>query len=308
MSVEMYHGERSKESIQFETLFASQSNKESFSSIEQTKIFLEQKGIENTQPYAIGDDVKLISEVQEQTFEGMQVFTLNEQVSQNQKTILYLHGGAWTNQPLNVHWWFMDKMAQSLGAKVVAPIYPKVPHYSNQDTYPKMLNLYKDLLKTAGSANQLTIMGDSAGGNISLGLAHLLKKEDLPQPKDIVLLSACVDMSMSNPLIFEYAKKDPILGHEGMEVITKMWAADQSLTDPLISPIYGDFKGIGKITHFIGTHDMLYPDAIKLDEKLSEQGMDIKTFVYPEMLHVFVVMPIPEAADALKKIIQVINR
>ncbi|MEC2039193.1 alpha/beta hydrolase [Bacillus altitudinis] len=308
MSVEMYHGERSKESIQFETLFASQSNKESFSSIEQTKKFLKQKGIENTQPYAIGDDVKLISEVQEQTFEGMQVFTLNEQASQNQKTILYLHGGAWTNQPLNVHWWFMDKMAQSLGAKVVAPIYPKVPHYSNQDTYPKMLNLYKDLLKTAGSANQLTIMGDSAGGNISLGLAHLLKKEDLPQPKDIVLLSACVDMSMSNPLIFEYAKKDPILGHEGMEVITKMWAADQSLTDPLISPIYGDFKGLGKITHFIGTHDMLYPDAIKLDEKLSEQGMDIKTFVYPEMLHVFVVMPIPEAADALKKIIQVINR
>ncbi|APP16956.1 MULTISPECIES: alpha/beta hydrolase fold domain-containing protein [Bacillus] len=308
MSVEMYHGERSKESIQFETLFASQSNKESFSSIEQTKKFLEQKGIENTQPYAIGDDVKLISEVQEQTFEGMQVFTLNEQASQNQKVILYLHGGAWTNQPLNVHWWFMDKMAQSLGAKVVAPIYPKVPHYSNQDTYPKILNLYKDLLKTAGSAKQLTIMGDSAGGNISLGLAHLLKKEDLPQPKDIVLLSACVDMSMSNPLIFEYAKKDPILGHQGMEVITKMWAADQSLTDPLISPIYGDFKGLGKITHFIGTHDMLYPDAIKLDEKLSEQGMDIKTFVYPEMLHVFVVMPIPEAADALKKIIQVINR
>ncbi|MER3115301.1 alpha/beta hydrolase [Bacillus altitudinis] len=308
MSVEMYHGERSKESIQFETLFASQSNKESFSSIEQTKKFLEQKGIENTKPYAIGEDVKLISEVQEQTFEGMQVFTLNEQASQNQKVILYLHGGAWTNQPLNVHWWFMDKMAQSLGAKVVAPIYPKVPHYSNQDTYPKMLNLYKDLLKTAESANQLTIMGDSAGGNISLGLAHLLKKEDLPQPKEIVLLSACVDMSMSNPLIFEYAKKDPILGYEGMEVITKMWAADQSLTDPLISPIYGDFKGLGKITHFIGTHDMLYPDAIKLDEKLSEQGMDIKTFVYPEMLHVFVVMPIPEAADALKKIIQVINR
>ena len=303
----MYHGERSKESIQFEQLLASQSNKESFSSIENTKKFLDQKGMENTQPYAIGDDVKLISEVQEQTFEDMQVFTLNEQASENQKVILYLHGGAWTNQPLNFHWWFMDQLAQSLNAKVVAPLYPKVPHYSNQDTYPKILSLYRNLLKTAGSANQLTIMGDSAGGNISLGLAHLLKKENLPQPKDIVLLSACVDMSMSNPLIFEYAKKDPILGHEGMEVITKMWAADQSLTDPLISPIYGDFKGIGKITHFIGTHDMLYPDAIKLDEKLSEQGLDIKTFVYPEMLHVFVVMPIPEAADALQKIIQVIN-
>ncbi|MBU5260164.1 alpha/beta hydrolase [Bacillus pumilus] len=308
MSVEIVNGERSEESIQFEKLFASQSNKESFSSIENTKKFLDQKGIENTKPYAIGDDVKLISEIKEQTFEGMQVFTLNDQTSQKQKVILYIHGGAWTNQPLNFHWWFMDKMAQSLNAKVVAPIYPKVPHYSCQNTYPKILNLYKDLLKTAGSANQLTIMGDSAGGNISLGLAHLLKKEGLPQPKDIILLSACVDMSLNNPLMFEYAKKDPILGPEGMEVIAKIWTADKNVTDPLISPIYGDFKGLGKITHFIGTHDMLYPDAIKLDEKLTEQGIDIKIFVYPEMLHVFVVMPIPEAQDAQEKIIQVITR
>ncbi|MGQ9020804.1 alpha/beta hydrolase fold domain-containing protein [Bacillus sp. 18-5] len=308
MSVEIVNGERSEESVQFEKLFASQSNKESFSSIENTKKFLDQKGIENTKPYAIGDDVKLISEIKEQTFEGMQVFTLNDQTSQKQKVILYIHGGAWTNQPLNFHWWFMDKMAQSLNAKVVAPIYPKVPHYSCQNTYPKILNLYKDLLKTAGSANQLTIMGDSAGGNISLGLAHLLKKEGLPQPKDIILLSACVDMSLNNPLMFEYAKKDPILGPEGMEVIAKIWTADKNVTDPLISPIYGDFKGLGKITHFIGTHDMLYPDAIKLDEKLTEQGIDIKTFVYPEMLHVFVVMPIPEAQDAQEKIIQVITR
>ncbi|PRS69650.1 alpha/beta hydrolase fold domain-containing protein [Bacillus sp. NMTD17] len=308
MSVEIVNGERSEESIEFEKLFASQSNKESFSSIENTKKFLDQKGIENTKPYAIGDDVKLISEIKEQTFEGMQVFTLNDQTSQKQKVILYIHGGAWTNQPLNFHWWFMDKMAQSLNAKVVAPIYPKVPHYSCQNTYPKILNLYKDLLKTAGSANQLTIMGDSAGGNISLGLAHLLKKEGLPQPKDIILLSACVDMSLNNPLMFEYAKKDPILGPEGMEVIAKIWTADKNVTDPLISPIYGDFKGLGKITHFIGTHDMLYPDAIKLDEKLTEQGIDIKTFVYPEMLHVFVVMPIPEAQDAQEKIIQVITR
>lgn len=153
----------------------------------------------------IPDDVELLSELKEQTFEGMQVFTLNDQKSPTQKVILYLHGGAWTNQPLNLHWWFMDKMAQALQAKVVAPIYPKVPHYSYKDTYPKILNVYKVLLDTVESPHQLTLMGDSAGGNIALGLAHLLKKEDLPQPKDIILLSACVDMSLSNPLMFEYA-------------------------------------------------------------------------------------------------------
>ncbi|MEY9970727.1 acetyl esterase/lipase [Lysinibacillus sp. RC46] len=306
MSVEIYNGERSEESVQFEKLLTSESNKNSFSCIENTKQFVNQMGTENRKPYVIGDDVQFLSDVKERAFEDMQVFTLNDQESLQQKVILYIHGGAWTNQPLNLHWLFMDKMAQSLNAKIIAPIYPKVPHFNHKDTYTKILNLYKEILETVESCEQLTIMGDSAGGNISLGLAHLLKMNHLPQPKDIILLSACVDMSFENPHIPEYEEKDPMLASEGMEVITKIWAADKDLKDSLISPIYGDFKGLGKITHFIGTHECLYPDAIRLDEKLTEQEIEINTFVYPKMNHVFVVMPIPEALDAQQKIIEII--
>lgn len=307
MSVAIYHGKRSEESVQFEKWITAQGNKKSFSSIENTKSFLQQRGTENTKPYVIEEEVALSSDIQERSFEGMQVFTLNDQMSSKQKVILYIHGGAWTSQPLDLHWMFMNNMAQSLDAKIIAPIYPKVPHFNYKDTYPKILNLYKEMLGTVESANQVTIMGDSSGGNIALGLAQLVKLEDLPQPKDIIVLSACVDMSLSNPLLPEYDEKDPLLAREGMEVITKLWAADKSLSDPLMSPIYGDFQGIAKITHFIGTHEALYPDAMLFDEKLTEQGMAINTFVYPKMLHVFVVMPIPEALDAHQKIIHIIH-
>lgn len=307
MSVAIYHGKRSEESVQFEKWISAQGNKKSFSSIENTKSFLQQRGTENTKPYVIEEEVALSSDIQERSFEGMQVFTLNDQMSSKQKVILYIHGGAWTSQPLDLHWMFMNNMAQSLDAKIIAPIYPKVPHFNYKDTYPKILNLYKEMLGTVESANQVTIMGDSSGGNIALGLAQLVKLEDLPQPKDIIVLSACVDMSLSNPLLPEYDEKDPLLAREGMEVITKLWAADKSLSDPLMSPIYGDFQGIAKITHFIGTHEALYPDAMLFDEKLTEQGMAINTFVYPKMLHVFVVMPIPEALDAHQKIINIIH-
>ena len=308
MSKEIFNGERSVESVQFEKLLFSQSNKKSFSSIENAQQFIKQRGTENIHPYVIGEDVNLLSALKEQTFEDMQVFILNDQKSSSQMVILYIHGGAWTNQPLNLHWLFMDKMAQALNAKVIAPIYPKVPHFSYQDTYPKMLNLYKEILASIESSNQLTIIGDSAGGNIALGLIQLLKRDGLPQPQDIILLSACVDMSLENPLIQEYEENDPMLASEGMEVITKIWAADKALKDPIISPIYGDFQGVGKITHFIGSHESLYPDAIQFDEKLTEQGVAINTFVYPKMNHVFVVMPIPEAVDAQQKIINILSK
>ncbi|MEQ6853599.1 alpha/beta hydrolase [Lysinibacillus capsici] len=308
MSIEIFNGERSVESVQFEKLLFSQSNKKSFSSIENAQQFIKQRGTENIHPYVIGEDVNLLSALKEQTFEDMQVFILNDQKSSSQMMILYIHGGAWTNQPLNLHWLFMDKMAQALNAKVIVPIYPKVPHFSYQDTYPKMLSLYKDILASIESSNQLTIIGDSAGGNIALGLIQLLKRDGLPQPQDIILLSACVDMSLENPLIQEYEENDPMLASEGMEVITKIWAADKALKDPIISPIYGDFQGVGKITHFIGSHESLYPDAIQFDEKLTEQGVAINTFVYPKMNHVFVVMPIPEAVDAQQKIINILSK
>ncbi|RDV33244.1 alpha/beta hydrolase fold domain-containing protein [Lysinibacillus capsici] len=308
MSIEIFNGERSVESVQFEKLLFSQSNKKSFSSIENAQQFIKQRGTENILPYVIGEDVNLLSDLKEQTFEDMQVFILNDQKSSSQMVILYIHGGAWTNQPLNLHWLFMDKMAQALNAKVIAPIYPKVPHFSYQDTYPKMLSLYKEILASIESSNQLTIIGDSAGGNIALGLIQLLKRDGLPQPQDIILLSACVDMSLENPLIQEYEENDPMLASEGMEVITKIWAADKALKDPIISPIYGDFQGVGKITHFIGSHESLYPDAIQFDEKLTEQGVAINTFVYPKMNHVFVVMPIPEAVDAQQKIINILSK
>lgn len=308
MSIEIFNGERSVESVQFEKLLFSQSNKKSFSSIENAQQFIKQRGTENIHPYVIGEDVNFLSDLKEQTFEDMQVFILNDQKSSSQMVILYIHGGAWTNQPLNLHWLFMDKMAQALNAKVIAPIYPKVPHFSYQDTYPKMLSLYKEILASIESSNQLTIIGDSAGGNIALGLIQLLKRDGLPQPQDIILLSACVDMSLENPLIQEYEENDPMLASEGMEVITKIWAADKALKDPIISPIYGDFQGVGKITHFIGSHESLYPDAIQFDEKLTEQGVAINTFVYPKMNHVFVVMPIPEAVDAQQKIINILSK
>ncbi|WP_347722635.1 alpha/beta hydrolase [Lysinibacillus capsici] len=308
MSIEIFNGERSVESVQFEKLLFSQSNKKSFSSIENAQQFIKQRGTENIHPYVIGEDVNLLSALKEQTFDDMQVFILNDQKSSSQMVILYIHGGAWTNQPLNLHWLFMDKMAQALNAKVIAPIYPKVPHFSYQDTYPKMLSLYKEILASIESSNQLTIIGDSAGGNIALGLIQLLKRDGLPQPQDIILLSACVDMSLENPLIQEYEENDPMLASEGMEVITKIWAADKALKDPIISPIYGDFQGVGKITHFIGSHESLYPDAIQFDEKLTEQGVAINTFVYPKMNHVFVVMPIPEAVDAQQKIINILSK
>lgn len=306
MAVQINKNRRSMKSYIVEKLLLLRGTKKAFSSIENTKKLINERSADNSKPYVI-EKMKLTCTISEQQFDNMQVFTLNDQNNQSQKVILYIHGGAWTNQPLHFHWLFMDKIAKACNAKMIAPIYPKVPHFNYKHTYPKLLNLYKEIVSAVENHEQITIMGDSAGGNIALSLAQLLTQNHLPQPKNLILLSACVDMGLNNPLIPEYEKLDPMLSVGGMEAITKIWADDKSLDDPLISPIYGDFTGLSKITHFIGTHEGLYPDAIRLDNQLSERGIEIQTYVYPKMNHVFVVMPIPEASDAQQKIIDIIG-
>lgn len=306
MNIYVHDKRRSFKSVLFEQFIKLLNVKKMFKSTENMKKALEQKTVENSKPYTIGK-VKFKSSIVESYFEGMQVFTLNNQSSSKQKVILYLHGGAHMNQPLSFHWKFMDQIAQELNAKIIAPIYPKLPHYNYQHTYPKLINLYKTIIASVEEPQQITIMGDSAGGNLSLGLAQYLKRQNIPQPKEIILLSGNVDMVFDHPDIPKYERVDPMLALAGFDVVRHMWAADKTLDDPIISPIYGDFHGIARITQFIGTHEALYPDAIRFAEKLNDQGVEQQTFVYPKMNHVFVLFPIPEAYDAYQKIIHIIT-
>ncbi|WP_157258556.1 alpha/beta hydrolase fold domain-containing protein, partial [Paenibacillus sp. AD87] len=138
MSVNIYNKKRSIKSYLLEKYIGTLDSKKNLSTREKTLKHLEHMGVENTKPYELGK-IKLISSVNERSFEDMQVFTLNDQMSADQKVILYIHGGAHTHQPLTFHWKFMDRIAQSLNSKVIAPIYPKVPHFNYQHTYPRLL-------------------------------------------------------------------------------------------------------------------------------------------------------------------------
>lgn len=307
MSIKMYAKRRSIRSYLVEKFLFLIGVKNVFTTPERTKKFIIERGMTNDKPYEIGN-TSLVSEVTERSFQNMQVFVLNEGNNQAQKVILYLHGGGWTNQPLSFHWRFVDRLAQTLDAKVIVPIYPKVPHFNAGHAFAKLLALYKATIETISDPKQLVIMGDSAGGNLSLGLVQLLKREQLPQPKEIIVLSACVDMTFENPAIPGYEKKDPLLSAGGIAVITERWADGKTLTDPLLSPIYGDFTEIAPISHFLGTHESLYPDGVAFDKKLTDKGIAIDTFVYPKMNHVFVLMPIPEAKDAFAKIKRIIQQ
>ena len=169
-----------------------------------------------------------------------------------------------------------------------------------------MLPLYNELAADVGSAN-ITIMGDSSGGGISLALAQRLREDGHDQPGHVILLSPWLDATLSNPEIVEFDKIDPFLGVEGLKYGGEVYARGVDPKSYLVSPVYGSLKDLAPVTLFIGTRDILYPDCRKLRDKAADEGVPLDYREYDAMVHDWMLGPLPEAKHAVAEIVDTIS-
>lgn len=241
----------------------------------------------------------------EQKLKNMQVFTFNT-TSKKKLLVFYIHGGGYVHQPTIYHWRFIKKLIEQADCKVVFPIYPKAPVHQFEESYDLLIELYQSILRDFPD-HKIIFMGDSAGGGLAMGLAMELAKVGISLPESYVLSSPWVDVTMTNPEAKRYAKADPILSIPQLRVWGQMWAGDTDLTDPRISPLYGDLGIFKNILLFTGTREVFYPDEVLLAEKLKKSGGNVKLQIGWGMNHEFPTLPIPEANQAIITIAQFID-
>ena len=226
--------------------------------------------------------------------DGMQVFTFGDINAKN--TILYIHGGAFIGQINYQHFLFCFLLSRKLDAHVLAPVYPLTPANKAEQTYELITGLYKKLIK----GNDLTVMGDSAGGGFVHSFCQYLKTIDLPQPQKIITFSPWVDISMSNTPYD--SDDDPILGEIGLREIGKSWAGSWDTKDYRVSPLFGDNSNLPDTLIFAGENEIFYSDIKKYVENLKNDGVDVKFIVGPELFHIYPLFPIPEARTAFNEL------
>ncbi|WP_160683530.1 alpha/beta hydrolase [Clostridium sp. C2-6-12] len=223
-----------------------------------------------------------------------------------EKQILYLHGGGYVYEINELHWAFLAKVSKALNCTITIPIYPLLPKHDGKEIFDMLIPIYKNLLLKTFDKN-IVIMGDSAGGGMSLALAELLKEKQLPQPGNIILISPELDVSFTNPEIKQIENADPILALTALTQIGKWYFSEKGSKYYLASPIYGDFTGLGKISLFVGTNDILYPDAKRFKEIAEKKGIEIDYYEYESMIHVWPLLMFPESKKAREQIIDIIR-
>lgn len=246
-------------------------------------------------------------DIKDQIINDRNVFTIASKKKKSNKVILYLHGGAYVNNFIKQHWDLVAVLMRQTDATFVLPDYPLAPNYNYLDTIAMVYNVYLDILKNK-KEQEIIFMGDSAGAGLGLALAQKLKMDGLKQPDQIVLLSPWLDVTMQNKDALIIEKQDIILNINSLQMAGKLYAGDEPLSNSLISPINGSLTGIGKISVFIGTHDVLYPDCLKLKKMLEAQNIPMDFYEYPKMFHVWMAMiGLKESKNAIKQIAAIIN-
>lgn len=228
------------------------------------------------------------------------IFYANEDGNTN-NIIIYIPGGAFCNEMTTFHWLFLKKIIKNTNAKVIIPTYRLIPFGTYQDAFDLIIPIYQESLK---ENKRIIIMGDSAGGGLAISLNMFFKKNNIKLPDKLILLSPWLDISMKNKKIDDYKSLDPLLDKEGLIVAGRLWKDELDDCDWRVSPIYGDVKSINNLTTFVGTSELFYPDIIELYKKLDKSNN--KLIVGKDMNHAYPLMPIPEAKEALKIIVDTI--
>ena len=219
-----------------------------------------------------------------------------------EKVILQLHGGGYIGGMRHAYRSFAG-LYNEVGKRfsVFTPDYRVAPEHVFPAALTDALDAYEWLLKNGYREDQIIVAGDSAGGGLALALCLCLKENGRELPCGIVVMSPWTDMTASGPSYEENYENDPLFGGtEDSMIYNREYAAGEDLTNPYLSPLFGDYEGFPPMLIQVGSYEMLLSDSVLLAQKAKEAGVKVRLSVYEGMFHVFQMAPLtlPECKRA----------
>ena len=223
----------------------------------------------------------------------------------DEKVILYIHGGSYVGELEKYHWHFFKDIINDTKATIIVPDYPLAPEHTYVEAFKFMEPLYKEIIERIGD-KELILMGDSAGGGMSLALYQRNGKLNHRLPDKTILISPWVDVRMENPEIDTI--EDPVLKKTLLKISGRRYAGKNGIKSYLVNPVLGPTDKLKNIYILSGTKDMLNPDAKKFAIANKE---NVTWIEYEDAIHNFVLMRHKKknihAKDGYEKVIEIIG-
>lgn len=215
--------------------------------------------------------------------------------------ILHCHGGGYSTGSSLYARTLTSKLAASTSMDVLCFDYRLSPEHPYPAATEDAMKVWNYLMLLGYGARDIILTGDSAGGNLALALTLKLKEEGRLLPRGIVLMSPWTDLTSSGESFTEKAEVDPVLNSDYINRMIQAYADGQDLKNPMISPLFGDFRGFPPVYIQVGENEILLSDSLRLHRAFVKANVSVKLDTYRGMWHVFQMSPVKAAREAMDK-------
>lgn len=215
--------------------------------------------------------------------------------------ILYCHGGGYSTGSSLYARTLTSKLTTSTSMDVLSFDYRLAPENPYPAAVKDAMEVWNYLMLLGYGARDIILAGDSAGGNLALSLVLKLKEEGRLLPRGLILMSPWTDLTSSGKSHETKADIDPVLNAGYLAEMIHNYADGQELTNPFISPLFGNYDGFPPTYIQVGSNEILLDDSMMLYKKLLKANVSVKLDVFKGMWHVFQMSPFKTAYEAMDK-------
>jgi len=199
---------------------------------------------------------------------------------------LHLHGGAYVFNGGVAGIYEGVLIAARARIQVLSVDYRMPPEHPFPAALDDVIQVYRKLIKEK-LHRRIAMGGSSAGGGLTLAAVLKFKELGLPLPGALFLGTPWADLSKTGDTLNTNEGIDHILvSYDGLiKAAARLYAGKHDLKNPLISPLYGDFREFPPCYLVSGTRDLLLSDTVRVHRKLRQAGVTAELNVFEGLSH-----------------------
>jgi len=214
---------------------------------------------------------------------------------------VYIHGGAYLVGDPSSYLGIGGNYAKALGARVYLPAYRLAPEHPFPAAIDDTVQFYAGLLQSGIAAHKIVLIGESAGGALTVTAMVAAREQGLPLPAAGVAISPWANLQHTGASMVTRDGVDPTVSKAGLDIMAGFFLAGEAADAPLASPVFANVTGLPPIMIQIGESEVMLSDALRLATHLAESGVRVTLESWPGMFHAwhFVAAHQPESQAAL---------
>ena len=218
-------------------------------------------------------------------------------------TVLHFHGGGYMLGSARGSVEYAGRLAKAVSGECVTVDYRLAPENPYPAALDDAVDAYRGLVNSGVDPSRILLSGESSGAGLALALALTLKMAGDTLPAGIIAICPFADLTLSGASIKEFAGQDPAANRDTLAFMAASYFQEHEPRDPLVSPLFGDLKGLPPLFLSAVEGESLYSDSSRLLERAREADVDVTMVPVKDSVHVYTLFPfLPETTETLNEI------